>query len=577
MPFLQQGNSVVVTLTAGQSIAIGAPVDATANVLIPAGLSGGPSATVTSATQTFGPYAGGATITVVAARGQIEYEIGVAPSVGNGSTNAPVVVSVVTAGIFGDSIANEHFDTLNSVANSVTASRGSLHHWNVLTGGKIRFITNGGLSGTTTSGVGTNNNDANNQFWLGRIDAFIAAGPQIAFVLYPENDQTNGIDAAVTIASLKTIHAKLKAAGIVSIQATGLGDARGTDSNSLPGNSAAKMRGHFSTVMGWIREAARQGTFQIYEQYAPTANPQTGALIANYTRDSLLHPSALGAGAIAQYNQTRLTFPQIQPFEATGYPDWTNRIGNPFGSGTGGSNTAGFTLTAAVPDSYDTFSSGSPSAVSVTNVNRTDNRQGTYKAITATSGAALDRVGFTVTVNYSATWSAVPQALYKVVRGTYGDHWMVTTAGTSSGAQPAAMAAPSILGQTVTDSGGVVWTRVDTLNPGDVFEVIWTGQIVGCSSLTLGVQPQILVNISGKNATGAGRALNTVTGDLMPLCYSQTSATPRANDFVMRTMPISVNGSTITSLTVLFLMVMDSGLTATMLTQSLSLQKIPTV
>lgn len=478
-------------------------------------------------------------------------------------------------GIFGDSIANDHFDIVNSVPNNVATSRGSLHHWNALTGGKIRWITNGGVSGTTTVGVPANGNDANNNHWLGRIDAFVASGVQIAFVTYPENDQTFGIESATTITALKTIHAKLRAAGVLIVQATGLADARGTDANSLPGNSAAKMRGHFSTVMGWIREQARLGAFQLYEQYAPTANPLTGALIAGYTRDSLVHPAALGAGAIAQYNAGRVGFPQIQPFEPTGYPDWRNRIGNPFGGGSGGANAGAFTLTAAVPDGWDTFKSGSPASISVTNVNRSDNRQGTYKAVTATSAAAADRVGFLVNVNYNTTWSAVAQALYKVVRGTFGDHWMCTAAGTSTGSEPGAMAAASILGQEVTDSGGVVWTRVDTLNPGDVFEVVWTGQIVGCSSLILGVQPLILVNVNGAAVTGGGRALSNAAGDSLPLCYSQASSTPRANDVVVRTPPISVGGTLVTSLTIYFLMVMDSGLTATMLTQSLTLHKIP--
>lgn len=83
MPFLQQGNSAVVTVPAGQSIAIGAPVDSVANVLIPLGQPGGPSSTVAGITsQVFGPYPNGATITVVSAKGQVEYVVGPSPVAG---------------------------------------------------------------------------------------------------------------------------------------------------------------------------------------------------------------------------------------------------------------------------------------------------------------------------------------------------------------------------------------------------------------------------------------------------------------------------------------------------------------
>lgn len=97
MPFLQQGQSATVTLTAGQSIAVGAPVDSSANVLIPLNLPSGPSAVVSNTTQTFGPYANGATITVVAARGQIEYQTGAAPVVGGGGSLTPSAAAAVTA------------------------------------------------------------------------------------------------------------------------------------------------------------------------------------------------------------------------------------------------------------------------------------------------------------------------------------------------------------------------------------------------------------------------------------------------------------------------------------------------
>lgn len=99
MPFLQEGDSDVITIPAGQSIAVGAPVDSSANVLIPLGLRGGPVSVVTSATQTFGPYPNGATIIVFAARGQVEYQIGTSPVVASSVSLAASTTLVSGIGV----------------------------------------------------------------------------------------------------------------------------------------------------------------------------------------------------------------------------------------------------------------------------------------------------------------------------------------------------------------------------------------------------------------------------------------------------------------------------------------------
>lgn len=119
MPFLQQGNSAVVTVPAGQSIAIGAPQDAAANVLIPVGLPGGPSAVVRNTTQTFGPYPNGATITVVCSRGEIEYDSGTNPVVGSGGTLTPAAADSLQAIGPANEITNAALSTLLAASGIV--------------------------------------------------------------------------------------------------------------------------------------------------------------------------------------------------------------------------------------------------------------------------------------------------------------------------------------------------------------------------------------------------------------------------------------------------------------------------
>lgn len=479
---------------------------------------------------------------------------------------------------FGDSIVNEQFGSYASGTNNTTTARGSLHHFNALIGGPFRVIGNAGVSGTTTIGVASNPFDVNGtQNWLARIDAAIALRPDVMFVGYPQNDQVLGVEAADTIAALTTIHNKIRAAGILIIQATSIADVRTVSANSLAGNSAAKMRGHFSTVMAWIKESARRGKFLLYEQYAPTSNPSTGALVSNYTYDSLIHPAARGAGAIAGYNAATLgaTLRAMLPaFELTGYPNWQGRIGNAFLTGTGGSNTQSYT--GNIPDSFTTYKVGTPTSPTVATVARTDGKQGSYIGITATATADGDRVGFFTSIGLSAAWSTGAKTKYTTIRGSYGDHWMCTTAGTSSGSEPAAMAAASTLGQEVTDSGGVVWTRVTTLNPGDQFEVVMVFQIIGASSLTLGAQPMLFVNVNGTGASGGGRALDPNAADKLATCYAQTSATPALQDRVLRTVPLTFNSST-TSIDVYAAMILENTMQATLAIAGFAFEKVQSI
>jgi hypothetical protein len=97
MAFLQRGSAIVVTVPAGQSIAVGALRGSQAQVLIPSGLSGGPIGLVNNSAQTFGPFINGASISVSCISGTAEYVVDVAPVLTDGSVGVAAANSVATA------------------------------------------------------------------------------------------------------------------------------------------------------------------------------------------------------------------------------------------------------------------------------------------------------------------------------------------------------------------------------------------------------------------------------------------------------------------------------------------------
>lgn len=534
-----------------------------------------------------GPYEADCTVQIWST-GSTTYEL-VAPSDVLDQTGRPIagdslrslvsgaVKSCATAALFGDSIKENQFSNYGSGTSNATTGRGPIHHFNALTGGRFRVTRNCGVTGSTTVGVAANSFDGVGgvNSWLARIDAAVAFRDDIFFVGYPHNDSVLGVEAADTIAALKVIHTKIRAAGLTIIQATSTADVRPVSGSSLPGNSADKIAAHRTQVMNWIKEAAKRGQFLLFEQYSPTSDPVTGALTANYTNDNLIHLADLGAGAIGAYNASgslgdwvRATYPV---YECTGYPNWAAQIGNPFLSGSGGTNGSGFTGT--IPAGFATFKGGTPTSPTVSSVARTDNKRGSYVAITTTATADSDRVGFTFTRSLSATWSAGAKLKFSYIRGSYGDHWMCTTAGTSSGTEPAAMAAASTLGQTVTDAGGVVWTRVETLNAGDEFEVVLAYQIVGAVSTAVGARPIIFCNATG--GTGGGSCLFYTGPDKLATCHAQTSATPDTLDKVIRSTKLTFSSGT-TALAVTAAMQMENTFQGTFLISSFSIEKIVT-
>lgn len=112
MSFLQQGQSATVTIPSGQSIRVGALRGASAQVLIPSGLPGGPIGTITDGQSVFGPYPSGANVQVSAIIGECEYVVGASPVLTDQTYNPAAVA--LTGG------------TINSTSvGATTASTGS--------------------------------------------------------------------------------------------------------------------------------------------------------------------------------------------------------------------------------------------------------------------------------------------------------------------------------------------------------------------------------------------------------------------------------------------------------------------
>lgn len=80
MAFLQTRISAIVVIPAGQSILISAIRGAVATVLIPSGLKGSPITVVVDSQTTIGAFPAGATVTVEATQGMVEYVVGTTPA-----------------------------------------------------------------------------------------------------------------------------------------------------------------------------------------------------------------------------------------------------------------------------------------------------------------------------------------------------------------------------------------------------------------------------------------------------------------------------------------------------------------
>jgi len=295
-------------------------------------------------------------------------------------------------GVFADSIGDQHVGTAGNLANSVAQARGSLWHWNALIGGKFRIWKNYSVSGTNSGPWSYNTNNNTAQDWLSRYAAVIADmqanGVGHIYVGYPHNDGVFGMPAATTISNMRTMLDAFRLAGFTIIQADRLGDSRTPNASAPGGTTQATIQAHNNTVSAWIDAYCTKWGISRFRQYNAFADATTGAPFTNYSHDTTLHPSSLGAGAIA-YDNRGLSFPLLPRYEYPGALHWRNGAANGGMLGTAGTAT-GFTGT--IPDSWIGHKSGSPGTPVGGTAARTDGRPGSYATVTATAGAANDLV-----------------------------------------------------------------------------------------------------------------------------------------------------------------------------------------
>lgn len=121
MPFLQTGDSTTVKVPSGQSIIVSAYRNATASVLIPQGLRGGPLATISNGATTYGPYPNGASITIASVAGDVEYVVDASPALTDNLYN-PASVAVTGGSINGTPIGGATRSTVAATQLSVTGT-----------------------------------------------------------------------------------------------------------------------------------------------------------------------------------------------------------------------------------------------------------------------------------------------------------------------------------------------------------------------------------------------------------------------------------------------------------------------
>ncbi len=324
-----------------------------------------------------------------------------------------------------------------------------------------------------------------------------ASDADYVFVGYPTNDP-GVLTAAQSIANLQTI-----------IEAVVAMDARPV--LHTVGNKAAwtsTQRAQAVYVSDWIRYQADTNGYLMIDMQTPSWDPATGAgSTSHYLSEGgiYVHPSQ--ALTIAAARESYWRFADIRGRQINSANAVTQGLYNTAMSGD----------VSGTPTAWSVYQSGSPTSISRSKVAR-EGLPAAIARITGTSGAAGDRIGInTANISFTAAWSTGAKALGDRCKGAYGDHWVCTTAGTSSGSQPAAMAAASEIGQTVTDSGGVVWTRYTNIVPGaSKLTVIIDFDVHTVSGGDLGAQPVLLANFTGSGLPYSGMRSNVATASTDP-------------------------------------------------------------
>lgn len=481
MPTILSGQSAVITVAEQQTVSLSNAVTAKARVEVVTGpRAGRVVADNHHGRASYGPFAAG-TIVIGATSGNVTYEL-------SGSWNfdgppqslTPLQNAQVLAGpnpsalaVLGDSyFANAH-NYSGTVLWAVNANSpvGAL---NAVLGGAFDLVYDGAVSGSTSAAWVAN-----------QLAGVINSSAYTVWVGFPTNDPVGALTFAQTVANLSAIYTALRDAGKSIIVNTA-------------GNNAAwtgAQRSLALQVSDWITARAAENSWPVWDQLSAMSDPATGkGSTSLFLSESgaYVHPNAAGVlfTAAQSYANFAARFPP-RPVVAANGPNQAFY------------NTALTGDTAGVPDGWAAYSNGTPTTTSRAKVARTDGIQELVR-LTATSDAAGSRWGIsTNAISLTGAWSAAAKVLGQRCKGSYGDHWVCTTAGTSSGSEPAAMAAASNLGDTVTDSGGVVWTRYKTIVPGTTKLTIRVEHDITTVSLgDLGAQLVVICNFSSGTPNG---------------------------------------------------------------------------
>ncbi len=325
-----------------------------------------------------------------------------------------------------------------------------------------------------------------------QLPAAIASEPDYLFICFPTNDP-----GVLSVENSKTNLGNIIDAAIAA--------------NARPvlttvGNKAAwtsSQRADAVEISNWLRGLADANGYLLIDVQTPSWDPATGAgSTSHYLSEGgiYVHPSPALCIAAAQESYWR-------------FADIRGRPANTNNSPQQGLYNTGFAGdVAGTPSGWAAYQSGSPSSISRSKVTR-PGLPATIARITGTSGAAGDRIGInTASISFTASWSAGAKSLGDRCKGSFGDHWVCTTAGTSSGSEPAAMGSASVVGQQVTDSGGVVWTRYKNIIPGTSrITLTLDFDVTSVSGGDLGAQPVLLANWNGSGLPYSGMRSNVVS------------------------------------------------------------------
>lgn len=335
-------------------------------------------------------------------------------------------------------LGDSYFANGSTYAGTVRWSENGQSWWqtlNALLGNPWDLVYDGSIGGTNTSG------------WIAnQLPGVLTSGAATVLICHPTNDAIQLGNLALSLSNLASIFSQVQAAGKAIVIAT-------------CGNVAAwtgAQRGIGLAISDYMVGVAYANGWPVLDilgsLYDPATNKGSTGLFLNES-GVFVHPNP--AGALIAATQSFANFSRIpaRPVNSMNGPQQAFY------------NTAMNGDTAGVPDGWTGYSNGTPTSTARSKVASYGARS--LVRNTGTSDAAGSRWGIsTASISLTAAWSTGAKALGARAKGSFGDHWVCTTAGTSSGTEPGAMAAASSTGDTVTDSGGVVWTRYKNVIPG---------------------------------------------------------------------------------------------------------------